>query len=67
MFEIRKQYPTLPIIMLTGKDAVADKVSGLTAGADDYITKPFVSDELLARMKARLRGAGKRERRFNHW
>lgn len=53
--EIRKLYPNLPIIILTAKDAVSDKVHVLSMGADDYITKPFVSEELLARIKARLR------------
>jgi len=53
--EIRKKYPEVPIIMLTAKDDVQDIVKGLNLGADDYITKPFVGDELLARIKARLR------------
>ena len=53
--EIRKKYPKLPIIILTAKDASSDIVEGLNLGADDYITKPFVADELLARIKARLR------------
>src|SRR3990172_5598972 len=45
----------VPIIMLTARDSVADKVDGLEAGADDYITKPFVFDELLARVRSALR------------
>ena len=53
--EIRKQYPELPVIILTAKDSISDIVGGLNLGADDYITKPFVADELLARIKARLR------------
>lgn len=53
--EIRKKYPDLPIIILTAKDDVTDIVKGLNLGADDYITKPFVADELLARIRARLR------------
>lgn len=53
--EIRKEHPNLPIIILTAKDEVGDIVSGLNLGADDYITKPFVADELLARINARLR------------
>lgn len=53
--EIRKKYPKLPIIILTGRDAVADKVRGLNLGADDYITKPFVAEEFIARIHARLR------------
>jgi len=44
-----------PIIMLTAKDTVKDKVKGLDSGADDYITKPFAFEELLARMRAVLR------------
>jgi DNA-binding response OmpR family regulator len=53
--EIRKNHPDLPIIMLTAKDSVGDKVSALNAGADDYVTKPFSIDELMARIKTRLR------------
>lgn len=45
----------MPIIMLTAKDEIPDRVSGLNAGADDYVTKPFSIEELLARIKARLR------------
>lgn len=56
--EIRKTHPQLPIIMLTGKSETADKVSGLSSGADDYVTKPFDIDELLARIKTRLRVGG---------
>jgi two-component system, OmpR family, response regulator MprA len=46
-----------PILMLTAKDAVADRVQGLDAGADDYLVKPFAFDELLARLRALLRRA----------
>lgn len=56
--EVRKKYKQLPIIILTAKDNIADIVQGLNLGADDYITKPFVADELLARIKARLRRDG---------
>jgi DNA-binding response OmpR family regulator len=56
--EVRKKYPELPIIILTAKDSVSDIVQGLNLGADDYITKPFVADEFLARIKARLRQTG---------
>lgn len=53
--EVRKKYPELPVIILTAKDSINDIVQGLNLGADDYITKPFVADEFLARIKARLR------------
>lgn len=46
-----------PVIMLTAKDAVADKVSGLDGGANDYLTKPFAIEELLARMRSALKKA----------
>lgn len=53
--EVRKEHPTLPIIMLTAKSSISEKVQGLSLGADDYITKPFIPEEFLARVKARLR------------
>jgi len=52
--KIREKY-TYPIIMLTAKDTETDKITGLTLGADDYITKPFRPLELVARVKAQLR------------
>jgi DNA-binding response OmpR family regulator len=52
---IRKAGVKTPVIMLTAKDALMDKVSGLDSGADDYLTKPFLFEELLARMRALLR------------
>ncbi len=52
--EIRKKYE-MPIIMLTAKDSEIDKVLGLELGADDYVTKPFSTRELVARVKANLR------------
>jgi two-component system response regulator MprA len=45
----------VPILLLTARDAVADRVAGLDAGADDYLVKPFATDELLARVRALLR------------
>ncbi len=48
----------MPVIMLTARDAVMDKVSGLDAGADDYITKPFAIEELLARIRVALKKHG---------
>jgi two-component system response regulator MprA len=47
--------PQLPVLMLTAKDLVMDRVAGLDAGADDYLVKPFAFDELLARIRALLR------------
>ncbi|MGF1493603.1 MAG: response regulator transcription factor [Microcoleaceae cyanobacterium] len=53
--ELRGQGEQLPIIILTGRDDLEDKVTGFEEGADDYVTKPFRFAELLARVKARLR------------
>ena len=50
-----RQKSRVPIIMLTAKDRIPDRVSGLDTGADDYLTKPFSVEELLARVRARLR------------
>jgi len=50
-----RQASKVPILMLTARGTVADKVAGLDSGADDYLVKPFVFDELLARIRARLR------------
>ena len=52
---IRSKEYTYPVIMLTAKDGETDKITGLTLGADDYITKPFLPLELIARIKAQLR------------
>ncbi len=53
--KIRQQNTKVPIIILTAKDSIEDKVIGLDAGADDYLTKPFSFDELTARIRAILR------------
>jgi DNA-binding response OmpR family regulator len=53
--EIRKGGNTVPVLMLTAKDKVVDRVAGLDSGADDYLVKPFAFEELLARVKALLR------------
>jgi len=55
--KIKREKPTLPIVMLTAKSSEMDKISGLDYGADDYITKPFSLSELLARIRAILRRA----------
>jgi len=52
---LRTRDPRLPILILTAKDDVGSKVAGLDQGADDYLTKPFVFDELLARVRALVR------------
>lgn len=57
--EIKKNHPEIPVIILTAKDTTADIIKGLNIGADDYLTKPFESDELFARIEARLRTANK--------
>mgnify|MGYP000948921855 CR=1 FL=1 len=55
---LRKRKPHLPVLFLTARDAVADRVAGLRAGADDYVTKPFDLDEVTARIDALLRRSG---------
>lgn len=56
--ELRAAKIDVPILMLTARDAIPDRVSGLDAGADDYMTKPFNTDELLAHVRALLRRTG---------
>ncbi|WP_374640212.1 response regulator transcription factor [Hydrogenophaga sp.] len=52
---LRERLPALPVLVLTARDGVEDRVAGLNAGADDYLTKPFSREELLARLQAILR------------
>jgi two-component system response regulator MprA len=54
---MRRRGDRTPVLMLTARDAVSDRVAGLDAGADDYLVKPFALDELLARVRALLRRA----------
>ena len=58
---IRRRGERLPVIVLTARDSIPDRVRGLDFGADDYLTKPFSFDELLARIRVRLRDSGTRE------
>lgn len=53
--ELRRRGMAVPVLMLTARDAVRDRIAGLDAGADDYLTKPFELGELLARLRALLR------------
>ena len=59
--ELRRRGFRAPVLMLTARDTVSDKVTGLDAGADDYLAKPFDTEELLARVKALLRRATLRD------
>lgn len=58
---IRARLPELPVIVLTARAAVEQRVEGLDRGANDYVTKPFSLEELLARVRAQLRSPGQRE------
>lgn len=55
--ELRGKNDKTPVLLLTAKDSIADRVAGLDAGADDYLIKPFASDELLARIRVMIRRA----------
>jgi DNA-binding response OmpR family regulator len=57
--DLRAGGSSLPVIILTARDDTSDRIAGLEAGADDYIGKPFHFDELVARIRARLRGDGR--------
>lgn len=58
--QIKREFPDMPIIVLTARDTKSDLVRNLKRGADDYVTKPFDTDELLARIQARLRDTNKK-------
>jgi two-component system OmpR family response regulator len=58
MRRVRGTRPDVPVLFLTARDAVEDRIAGLTAGGDDYVTKPFSLEELVARLRALLRRAG---------
>jgi two-component system OmpR family response regulator len=55
---MRATHPDVPVLFLTAKDAVEDRVAGLTAGGDDYVTKPFSLEEVVARLRALMRRSG---------
>lgn len=56
--KMRQDDPNIPVLFLTAKDAVEDRVAGLTAGGDDYVTKPFSLEEVVARLQVLLRRSG---------
>ena len=57
--KLREKDPALPVLFLTAKDSVEDRVQGLTIGGDDYVTKPFSLEELVARLRSVLRRSGR--------
>ncbi|NUT34278.1 MAG: response regulator transcription factor [Hamadaea sp.] len=56
---LRSEMPQLPVLFLTARDSVEDRVAGLTAGGDDYVTKPFSIEEVVARLRALVRRSGR--------
>ena len=58
LHKLREESPQLPVLLLTAKDAVEDRIAGLTAGGDDYVTKPFSIEEVVVRLRALLRRTG---------
>src|SRR5689334_11808616 len=60
---MRSQHPDVPVLFLTARDSVEDRVSGLTAGGDDYVTKPFSLEEVIARLRGLMRRMGHAPRR----
>lgn len=61
LHKVRARQPDLPVLLLTARDSLDDRVAGLQAGADDYVTKPFDFPELLARLQALLRRSQRRQ------
>ncbi len=65
--KLRARKSTVPVLIATARDGVTDRIAGLDAGADDYVVKPYDTDELLARVRALLRrSAGRAEPAFEH-
>ncbi|MFI6361189.1 response regulator transcription factor [Nocardia sp. NPDC050630] len=58
LHKLRAQLPYLPVLLLTAKDSVEDRIAGLTAGGDDYVTKPFSIEEVVLRLRSLLRRTG---------
>src|ERR1700712_3025483 len=58
LHKLREQKPGLPLLLLTAKDSLEDRIAGLTAGGDDYVTKPFSLEEVVLRLRALLRRTG---------
>ncbi len=64
---LRERHQTMPVLVATARDAIGDRIAGLDAGADDYVVKPYDTDELLARIRALIRrSAGRAEPVFSH-
>jgi two-component system OmpR family response regulator len=63
---LRGELPDVPVLFLTARDAVEDRVTGLTAGGDDYVTKPFSLEELVARLRGLMRRAGRASARVGN-
>jgi two-component system, OmpR family, response regulator len=64
---LRARHETVPVLVATARDAIADRIEGLDAGADDYVVKPYDTEELLARIRALIRrSAGRAEPVFTH-
>ncbi|HEX8629805.1 MAG TPA: response regulator transcription factor, partial [Catenuloplanes sp.] len=59
MRRLRGESPQVPVLFLTARDAVEDRIAGLTAGGDDYVTKPFSLEEVVARLRGLMRRAGR--------
>ncbi|GFH38841.1 response regulator transcription factor [Streptomyces pacificus] len=57
--KLRRELPDVPVLFLTARDAVEDRIAGLTAGGDDYVTKPFSLEEVVARLRGLIRRSGR--------
>ncbi|MCX4744108.1 response regulator transcription factor [Kitasatospora sp. NBC_01287] len=58
LYRLRRDVPDVPVLFLTARDSVEDRIAGLTAGGDDYVTKPFSLEEVVARLRGLLRRSG---------